>query len=164
MLFRAFPHVLSHFILLAVFRAIFPGGAKGKEPAWECRRLRRRFNPWVGKILWRRAWQSIPVFLPGESLGQGMGPPWVNPWRWRWQWDRPRPKGQGAGSVPLLPGQAFLVIHTKNKSLDLTQPRCSSALGARMAVPPTRDRVEKATPFWQMTIVMARDLHFLCFL
>ena len=25
------------------------------------------FVPWVGKIPWRRAWQSTPVFLPGES-------------------------------------------------------------------------------------------------
>ena len=24
------------------------------------------FYPWVGKILWRRAWQPTPVFLPGE--------------------------------------------------------------------------------------------------
>jgi len=24
----------------------------------------------VGKILWRRAWQSTPVFLSGESHGQ----------------------------------------------------------------------------------------------
>ena len=23
-------------------------------------------NPWVRKIPWRRKWQSIPVFLPGE--------------------------------------------------------------------------------------------------
>ena len=27
-------------------------------------------DPWVGKILWRRAWQATPVFLPGESHGQ----------------------------------------------------------------------------------------------
>ena len=26
---------------------------------------------WAGKIPWRRAWQFTPVFLPGESLGQG---------------------------------------------------------------------------------------------
>ena len=26
-----------------------------------------QFNPWVGKIPWRRAWQPTPVFLPGES-------------------------------------------------------------------------------------------------
>ena len=25
------------------------------------------FNPWVGKIPWRRAWQPTPVFLPGLS-------------------------------------------------------------------------------------------------
>ena len=29
-----------------------------------------RFNPWVGKILWRRKWQPTPVFLPRESHGQ----------------------------------------------------------------------------------------------
>ena len=27
-------------------------------------------NPWVGKISWRRAWQSTPIFLPEESHGQ----------------------------------------------------------------------------------------------
>ena len=42
-----------------------------KEPACQCRRLgRRRFDPWVGKILWRRKWQPTPVFLPGEFQGQ----------------------------------------------------------------------------------------------
>jgi len=24
------------------------------------------FDPWVGKIPWRKAWQPTPVFLPGE--------------------------------------------------------------------------------------------------
>ena len=48
----------------------FPGGASGKEPACQCRRKRCRFDPWVGKIPWRRAWQSTPVFLPGEAHGQ----------------------------------------------------------------------------------------------
>ena len=28
------------------------------------------FNPWVGKIPWRRKWQSTPVLLPGKSHGQ----------------------------------------------------------------------------------------------
>ena len=27
-------------------------------------------DPWVGKILWRRAWQPTPVFSPGEFHGQ----------------------------------------------------------------------------------------------
>ena len=26
--------------------------------------------PWIGKIPWRREWQSTPVFLPGEFHGQ----------------------------------------------------------------------------------------------
>ena len=28
------------------------------------------FDPWLGKIPWRREWQPTPVFLPGEFLGQ----------------------------------------------------------------------------------------------
>ena len=49
----------------------FPGGASCKEPACQCRRHRRlRFNPWVGKIPWRRRWQPTPVFLLKESHGQ----------------------------------------------------------------------------------------------
>ena len=31
------------------------------------RHKRCRFDPWVGKIPWRRAWKPTPVFLPGES-------------------------------------------------------------------------------------------------
>ena len=49
----------------------FPGGASGKEPACQWRRCKRcRFDPWVGKIPWRRAQQPTPVFLPGESHAQ----------------------------------------------------------------------------------------------
>ena len=29
-----------------------------------------QFWSWVGKIPWRREWQPIPVFLPGEFHGQ----------------------------------------------------------------------------------------------
>ena len=47
------------------------GGTSGKEPAGQCRRCKRcRFNPWVGKIPWRKARQPTPEFLPGESHGQ----------------------------------------------------------------------------------------------
>ena len=58
----------------------FPGGANCKAPACQCRRCKRchvcrrckrcHVHPWVGKIPWRRAWQSTPVFLPGVSHGQ----------------------------------------------------------------------------------------------
>ena len=41
----------------------YPGGTCGKEPACQCRRLKRPgFNLWVRKIPWRRAWQPTLVF------------------------------------------------------------------------------------------------------
>ena len=50
---------------------IIPGGTSGKEPACQCRRHKScRFDPWVGKIPWRRKWQPTPVFLPEESHGR----------------------------------------------------------------------------------------------
>ena len=53
----------------------FPKGAGGKEPACQCRRHKRRgFDPWAGKIPWRRARQPLPVFLPGEF--HGLHSPW----------------------------------------------------------------------------------------
>ena len=30
-----------------------------------------RFDPWVGKVPWRRKWQPTPIFSPAESHGQG---------------------------------------------------------------------------------------------
>ena len=39
-------------------------------PASAGRCKRHRFDPWVRKIPWKRAWQPTPVFLPGGSCGQ----------------------------------------------------------------------------------------------
>ena len=42
-----------------------------KESTCQCRRHKRQgFDLWVRKILWRKKWQSTPVFLPRESHGQ----------------------------------------------------------------------------------------------
>ena len=35
------------------------------------KRKRHRFDPWVGKIPWRREWQHTPVFLPGDPMDRG---------------------------------------------------------------------------------------------
>ena len=49
----------------------FPYGVNGKEHTCQCRRHKRcGFDPWVGKIPKRRAWQSTPVLLPAEFHGQ----------------------------------------------------------------------------------------------
>ena len=63
--------LLSLGVIYYITRDIgFPGGASGKESTCQYRRYRHRFNPWVRKILRKRAWQPTPVFLPRESWGQ----------------------------------------------------------------------------------------------
>ena len=50
------------------------------EPAHQCRgRKRCGWDPWVGKIRWRRKWHPAPVFLPGRSHGQRSLVGW-SPW------------------------------------------------------------------------------------
>ena len=46
----------------------FPGGSDGKSVCLQYGRP--GFNPWAGKILWRRKWQPTLIFLPVESHGQ----------------------------------------------------------------------------------------------
>ena len=42
-----------------------------KDPPANARDCKRAgFDPWVGKVPWRRARQPIPVFLLGKSHGQ----------------------------------------------------------------------------------------------
>ena len=41
-----------------------PWWLSGKESACQCRRF--GFDPWVGKIPWRRKWQPSPVFLQSD--------------------------------------------------------------------------------------------------
>ena len=51
--------------------ALTTGASQAVEPAYQCRRRKRHgFDPWVGKIPWRRAWQLTRVSLPGESHGE----------------------------------------------------------------------------------------------
>ena len=46
-------------------------GAGDKQSTCQCSRCKRPgFNPWIGRIPWRKKWQRTPVFLPGESHGQ----------------------------------------------------------------------------------------------
>ena len=51
-----------------------PWGLSGKD-CLQCRRLpacrKHTFDPWDGKIPWRRKWQPTPVFLLENSMGRG---------------------------------------------------------------------------------------------
>ena len=59
--------VLIGFNSCIVFHCGLPKWSCGKESACQCRTC--SFHLWVGKILWRRKQQPIPVFLPGKSHG-----------------------------------------------------------------------------------------------
>ena len=49
-----------------------PSWPSGKESACRCKRCkRRRFNPWVGNILWRIKWQPSSLFLPANPMDRG---------------------------------------------------------------------------------------------
>ena len=49
----------------------FSGDSGGEASTCQCRRCQRlRFDPWVGKIPWRKKEQPTPVFLPGKFQGQ----------------------------------------------------------------------------------------------
>ena len=50
---------------------LFPGlpwWLSNKDSAYQCRR--HVFDPWIGKIPWRRKWKLTPVFLSGKSHRQ----------------------------------------------------------------------------------------------
>ena len=48
-----------------------PGSASAQEPACQCRIYKRcGFDPWVGKMPWRRKCQPTLVFLSGKPHGQ----------------------------------------------------------------------------------------------
>ena len=57
---------------------------------------RQGFDPWVGKIHWRRKWQPTPVFLPGKSHGQrslvGYSPWGCKGWTWLSDYTTPPPE------------------------------------------------------------------------
>ena len=58
-------HVLPIFLDFFLYRSLV------SESACQRRRCKRHgFDPWVGKIPWRKKWQPAPVFLPRKSHGQ----------------------------------------------------------------------------------------------
>ena len=56
------------FCTLVLFMSGLPWWLSCKEST--CKWRRCSFDPWVGKIPWRREWQPTPVLLPGRFHGQ----------------------------------------------------------------------------------------------
>ena len=77
------------------------GGFPGSSVVKNLPAKQPEFDPWVGKILWRRKWLPAPIFLPGKSHGQRSlvsYSPWgckeldtaqqLNSNSGRWTWER----------------------------------------------------------------------------
>ena len=65
-----------HQILAPIY--YFPGGSDDKQFACTAG-SNCRFDPWIGKIPWRRNWQPTLISLPGKSHGQRI-PVGYGPW------------------------------------------------------------------------------------
>ena len=64
-LLRKVIHSIRTSFTVAFITSGFPSGSAGNESVCQRRRHKRRgFDPWVGKIPWRREQQPTPVFLP----------------------------------------------------------------------------------------------------
>ena len=59
--------VIDTIFLNFIYMRDFPGASDGEASCLQCGRP--RFDPWVGKILWKQKWQPTPVLLPGKSHG-----------------------------------------------------------------------------------------------
>ena len=61
-------HSTKGLMLLLIRKHWLPWCLRGLSVCLQCRRP--GFDPWVGKIPWRRRWQPTPVLLPRKSHGQ----------------------------------------------------------------------------------------------
>ena len=90
----------------------FPGGSRVPLPSQKVKSSaavqETRFDPWVGKIPWRRKGQPAPVFLPGEFHGPGrlVG---YSPWG--------RKESSMTGRLSLSPGTSLQLLHSLQDTL-----------------------------------------------
>ena len=63
---QSFLKLVSYYLDIRILEN-FPNDVSFQESFGITLSGRPGFDPWVRKILWRRAWQPTPVFLPGES-------------------------------------------------------------------------------------------------
>ena len=82
----------------------------------------RGFDPWVGKIPWRRAGSTTLVFLPGESHGQRSRAGY-SPWGCTWDATEHPRRSLQANVVPLSAPSHRI------------KPRCSQAPGTHSTAP-----------------------------
>ena len=53
-----------------MFKMGFPNNSADKDSACNAGNRKLEFDPWVGKMPWRRKWQPTPMLLPEIFHGQ----------------------------------------------------------------------------------------------
>ena len=113
----------------------------------QCGRL--GFDPWVGKIPWRRAWKPTPVFLPRES-------PWRSPPCSSDHGDSPS-KNTGMGFHSFLQG----IFPTKGSNPH--HPHCRQSLSSEPPVKPKNTGVSSLSLLQQIFQIQESNQHLLWF-
>ena len=62
--------MLIEYLLYARYSVMLPLWLSGKEPICQCRRC--GFDPWVGKIPWRRKWPPLQYFCLESAMDWGV--------------------------------------------------------------------------------------------
>ena len=107
---------------------------RSRESTRQCRRPRRRgFDPWVGKIPWRRKWLPTAVFLPGKSRGQ-TSLPGHSPWGCN-----------GSDTTERTHARMHARAHTHTHRVTCLKLNGASAVGKGMVPPFTRARAHTHT-------------------
>ena len=146
---------------------VFLSGIGGKEPSCQCRRrIRHGFDPWVGKIPWRLAWQPTPVFFPGESYGQSCKESDMTevivcmhalethiPWYFDWGRFRDvsvHQSGEGDFQLPLL---FWLVLnHHANVKMWTIMEKWSNVQGHCLQQKQTSHDVQARNGIWELAV------------
>ena len=127
-----------------------PRRLSGKESACQCRR--HGFNPWVGKIPWRRKWQLTLVFLPA----------------WRVPWTRGTWRATVHGiptSWTCLSNWAGMYMHSqfndKSKKMVHTRFRTESGCGGREGGDGLPWGEHRSSSFWIQTSGILARFYFI---
>ena len=106
--------------------SMVPKKVKNPPAMWET-----LFDPWLGNIPWRRAWQPTPVFLPGESpwaTGHGVAESDMTE-----RLSTAPSAGQGRKDVPQCPPSCSMVLGSHGDRVGRVQGT-TQELGARFPV------------------------------
>ena len=118
-----------------------PRGLSGKGHTCQCRR--QGFDPYVGKIPWRRKWQLMPVFLPGKPHGQ-RSLAGYSPWGCK-ESDTTEQLSMHARSVQRI----VMLVSPNHLPLPMVLSQCQQSMQFRKLSWKEQTREDECIPLWK---------------